>query len=510
MVTIRYADLLSYVPPLAVYDSCRSMGFESNINMNYNLTWDFNVDSNFSYLVRFHWCDFIVNSTKVNSLVFNVYINGQIAESGVDLVAMQHTEKAIPLIKEYVTHVDDIKGDDLLWIAMHPLGDNADFTNAIVNGLEIFKINGRQTSLAGPNPTMSDLMMKYQEEHSKEKALQGFTDQDKSHSHIVIISGTTGVVVVAFCLAVVLVFVALKRKIKSPRFESGMTSWLPIYGNSHSSSSKSASERSGSGTTTISSDATCNSTKNFDESYVIGVGGFEKVYKGVTDGDTKVAIKRSYWIEILSKLRHRHLVSLTEFFEENNEMVLVYDHMAYGTLREQLYKGNRTILSWNQRLEICIGSTRGLHYLHTGAKYTIIHRDVKIAKVLDFGLSKTGPNMNQGYVSIVVKGSFGYLDPEYFSRQQLTQKSDVYSYGVVLFGVLWARPTLNSNLSKEQVSLINPECLKIFVETADKCLADNGINRPSMGDVLWNLEYALQLQEKSRWCFVNFRGNEIG
>ncbi|XP_015078107.1 receptor-like protein kinase ANXUR1 [Solanum pennellii] len=551
-LTIPYADLPPYIAPLAVYDSCRSMGFESNININYNLTWVFSVDANFSYLVRFHWCDFIVDSTKVNSLVFNVYINGQIAETGVDLVAMQHGEKAIPLVKDYVTHVEDKEGDDLLLIAVHPSGDNADLANAIVNGLEIFKINGGHTSLAGQNPTLSDLMMKYQEEHSKEEAPRGFTDQDKSHSHTAIISGAAGGVAAAFGLAAVLVFVALKRKRKSLGGESGTTSWLPIYGNSHSSSSKSASGRSGSGSTTISSDAASNcryfslaeikqATKNFDESYVIGVGGFGKVYKGVIDGDTKVAIKRSNpsseqgvnefqtEIEMLSKLRHRHLVSLIGFCEENNEMVLVYDHMAHGTLREHLYKGNKTILSWKQRLEICIGSARGLHYLHTGAKYTIIHRDVKstnillndkwVAKVSDFGLSKTGPNMNQGHVSTVVKGSFGYLDPEYFRRQQLTEKSDVYSYGVVLFEVLCARPALNSNLPKEQVSLadwalacqrkgnlediidphlkgkINPECLKKFAETAEKCLADNGINRPSMGDVLWNLEYALQLQE---------------
>ncbi|XWS30894.1 hypothetical protein CRYUN_Cryun23aG0030400 [Craigia yunnanensis] len=133
--------------------------------------------------------------------------------------------------------------------------------------------------------------------------------------------------------------------------------------------------------------------------------GFGHVYKGCIDGgSTTVAIKRLYSssrqgtrefqteLELLSKLRHINLVSLIGFCDDHGEMILVYDFMPRGTLRDHLYKTKNPPLSWKRRLEICIGAARGLHYLRV--EHLIIHRDIKSTNILldqnwvsDFGLS---------------------------------------------------------------------------------------------------------------------------
>ncbi|GAB2282182.1 hypothetical protein Dimus_016733 [Dionaea muscipula] len=544
---VNWKETPRYMAPEDVYATWRSMGPDPNLTLHYNLTWQFQVDPNFMYFMRLHFCEHLYS--KTNQRVFYIYINNQsLIQDGADVIAWAGA-KDVPTYKDYAIFVPNTTVDAQLWLALHPKDQNngdapPEYYDAILNGLEIFKVNDANKNLAGPNPTPSEALLKAEESQRQE------FKNDSNKTNIKIIGAASGAA--AFGIAAVVCIAMYQKKNRYPRSKSGTTSWLPIYGASTTQGSKSTIGGSSVASAQLSSEAAANcrhfslveikkATKNFDESHVIGVGGFGKVYRGVIDGTTKVAIKRSNpsseqgvhefvtEIEMLSKLRHKHLVSLIGYCEEEGEMVLVYDYMAHGTLREHLYKGNKINLTWKQRLEILIGAAKGLHYLHTGAKYTIIHRDVKttnilldenwVAKVSDFGLSKTGPEVNQNHVSTVVKGSFGYLDPEYFRRQQLTEKSDVYSFGVVLFEVLCARPALNPSLPKEQVSLadwallcarkgtiedlidphikgsINPECLHKFLETAQKCLSDQGIDRPSMSDLLWNLEFALQLQD---------------
>ncbi|WMV56408.1 hypothetical protein MTR67_049793 [Solanum verrucosum] len=501
--------------PPSVYGTCSKMnvaGTGDDPNANFNVTWTFNVDPGFQYFIRLHFCDIV--SIAANQLLFNIYVNSWNVAHDFDPGQKARGILATAYYNDYVTPTAK---SNRLNVSVGPSSRSA-YPDAFLNGLELLKLNNSQGSLS---------------QSSKAKKNVG-----------VIVGVCIGVPVV---LVMVGILFCMHRRRKQEKLAQSKI-WIPLSmngGTSHTMGSKYSNGTTISAASNMSYRvpfaALLEATSNFDESLVIGIGGFGKVYKGVLYDGTKVAVKRGNpksqqglaefrtEIEMLSQFRHRHLVSLMGYCDEKNEMILVYEYMENGTLKSHLYGSDLPSMSWKQRLEICIGSARGLHYLHTGYAKAVIHRDVKsanilldesfMAKVADFGLSKTGPELDQTHVSTAVKGSFGYLDPEYFRRQQLTEKSDVYSFGVVLFEVLCARPVIDPSLPREMVNLaewamkwqklgqleqiidsnlegkIRPDSLRKFAETAEKCLADFGVDRPSMGDVLWNLEYALQLQE---------------
>lgn len=183
-------------------------------------------------------------------------------------------------------------------------------------------------------------------------------------------------------------------------------------------------------------------------------------------------------------------------------------------------------MDWKQRLNIALDSARGLAYLHELAKPPIIHRDVKStnillddnlsAKVADFGLSTLILDSDHGHVSTNVKGTLGYLDPEYFMTQQLTTKSDVYSFGVVMLELITARLPIEKGKyivrevkmamdksDKEYYGLrdiIDPAILNVgsligfqrFVELALQCLEDTSEDRPTMNDIVKEIEILLK------------------
>ncbi|XP_056172457.1 probable LRR receptor-like serine/threonine-protein kinase At1g06840 [Syzygium oleosum] len=274
-------------------------------------------------------------------------------------------------------------------------------------------------------------------------------------------------------------------------------------------------------------------TSNFDITAQIGQGGYGKVYKGVMEDSTVVAIKRAEQrslqgqkeffteIEFLSRLHHRNLVALVGYCDEQSEQMLVYEFMPNGSLHNVLSGRYRSPLSFAVRLSIAMGSAKGILYLHTEADPPIIHRDIKAnnilldsrlnAKVADFGISRLAPSPNTdghvtAHISTNVKGTPGYLDPEYFLTHKLTEKSDVYSLGIVFLELLTGmqpishgrnivREVLQACQSGSMFSIIDrsmgpypSECIKKFMALALKCCEDQTKGRPTMLEVVRELE----------------------
>ncbi|XP_072972719.1 serine/threonine-protein kinase RIPK-like isoform X2 [Typha angustifolia] len=296
-------------------------------------------------------------------------------------------------------------------------------------------------------------------------------------------------------------------------------------------------------------------TKSFSMSNFLGEGGFGPVYKGFVDDKLKpglkaqpVAVKlldleggqgHKEWLAeviFLGQLRHPNLVKLIGYCYEDEHRLLVYEFMARGSLENHLFKRFFAPLPWSTRLNIAVGTAKGLAFLHEAEK-PVIYRDFKASNILldsdyqaklsDLGLAKDGPVGDDSHVSTRVMGTEGYAAPEYIMTGHLTAKSDVYSFGVVLLELLsgrrsvdkskpsreqnlvdWARPYLND--ARKLARIMDPsldgqyssEGAQKAAALAYQCLSQKPKSRPRMSAIVETLEPLLAMDDVPLGPFV--------
>ncbi|KAL3520840.1 hypothetical protein ACH5RR_018989 [Cinchona calisaya] len=520
---IKYTNVAAFIAPPKLYHTSWKFGRDhTRDNEMHNFTWRIPVDLGFGYLLRLHFCQFDSGMTTNGHREFSVLINDHITEAKANVIGWTGGTE-IPVYRDYLVMV---KGEregsncDLL-ISLQSV-DVSSF--GLLNGMEIFKLSNLENSLATPNPTFP------------KRELISWNLMKNQNVFLAFGQGNVSVTSMTMLIILVNVVVFYLRQIREEEFNQEKDTQTATTETSYRCFSLAEIE---------------SATQNFNDAFVIGQGGFGKVYKGVIQGTSEVfAIKRSkskskrgareFWTEVetLSKLRHIHLVSLIGYCNESQKMILVYEYISRGTLADNLYKFRRNgidsvPLCWEQRLRICIGAARGIDYLHTGTEHGVIHRDVKdtnilldenfVPKISDFGLSKLEKtSQSKSYVSTRVKGTLGYLDPYYSRTNKLTRKSDVYSFGIVLLVVLRGRPVIDTENLEQQSLLfcfqeciskgeiadiidpslqgkISPKSLNIFVKCIESCLHYKPKSRPTMAQVVVSLEDALKRQESTNF-----------
>lgn len=285
-------------------------------------------------------------------------------------------------------------------------------------------------------------------------------------------------------------------------------------------------------------------TDNFSDTNLLGQGGFGYVHKGVLHDDREVAIKqlkvgsgqgeREFQAEvgIISRVHHSHLVSLLGHCISGTRRLLVYEYVPNQTLEFHLHGKGKSTINWAARMKVALGSAKGLAYLHEDCHPKIIHRDIKSsnilldenfeAKVADFGLARFYSDTDT-HVSTRVMGTFGYLAPEYALTGKLTDKSDVFSFGVVLLEIItgrrpidksqnylddnivdWARPLLSQALENNNFDCVadprlqkDYDCIEMarMVTCASVCVRHLARRRPKMSQIIRALEGNLPLDD---------------
>ncbi|XP_044977394.1 probable LRR receptor-like serine/threonine-protein kinase At2g28960 [Hordeum vulgare subsp. vulgare] len=273
-------------------------------------------------------------------------------------------------------------------------------------------------------------------------------------------------------------------------------------------------------------------TNNFHS--IVGKGGFGTVYHGTMENGDEVAVKVLMEtsiaestdflpeVQTLSKVHHKNLVTLQGYCQNTKCLALVYDFMPRGNLQQLLREGDDYSLNWEQRLHIALDSAQGLEYLHESCTPSIVHRDIKTANILldknlvgiiaDFGLSRAF-NDAHTHISTVAAGTLGYLDPEYHATFQLTIKTDVYSFGIVLLEIITGQPpvlmgpqtyhlpnwvrqkiakgSIQDIVDKRLLDQYDSSSLQSVVELAMNCVGSAAMDRPTMTEVVSRLKVLL-------------------
>ncbi|GKU97439.1 hypothetical protein SLEP1_g10582 [Rubroshorea leprosula] len=258
-------------------------------------------------------------------------------------------------------------------------------------------------------------------------------------------------------------------------------------------------------------------TQNFTN--IVGQGSFGAVYKAImpTGGIAAVKVLASNSsqgekefqteVSLLGRLHHRNLANLVGYCVDKGQHMLVYEFMSNGSLESLLYGEETRVLNWEERLQIALDISHGIQYLHEGAVPPVIHRDLKSAnilldysmraKVADFGLSKEEAfdGRNSG-----LKGTYGYIDPVYISTSKFTMKSDIYSFGVIIFELITAihphqnlmeyvnlaamsSDGIDEILDKQLVGKCSIVEVRQLASIAHRCLHKLQRKRPSIGEV---------------------------
>uniref|UniRef100_A0A2P2PLU6 Uncharacterized protein MANES_12G025400 n=1 Tax=Rhizophora mucronata TaxID=61149 RepID=A0A2P2PLU6_RHIMU len=236
-------------------------------------------------------------------------------------------------------------------------------------------------------------------------------------------------------------------------------------------------------------------TGSFVGTNKLGQGGFGSVYKGVLPDGREIAVKRLFFnnrhraadfyneVNMISSVEHKNLVRLLGCSCSGPESLLVYEFLPNKSLDHFIFDHNKgKALTWDKRYEITTGTAEGLVYLHENSKIRIIHRDIKAsnilldsrlrAKIADFGLARSFQE-DKSHISTAIAGTLGYMAPEYLAHGQLTEKADVYSFGVLLLEIVTGRQNNRSKTSDYSESLVTLTWKKFCTRTVDELYDPN-------------------------------------